>query len=102
MLTIKLNFKNDKANVIPDGLCTDFVSETIKQYKENKEPMIVEIGTEVLFLCFRVAIKEKAISFDEIEFITENGKIEVSQNGKLMNAPNDYFCYWEDALFKLL
>lgn len=102
MITVVVDLKNPNSIVVPDGLCNEFVLNLIEKFNKDKNPIKVEIGTDVLLNCFRIAILKGNINLNEIEIKTPNEKFEINEYGKIIKWPKDYESYSDATIEELL
>lgn len=102
MLKVIIDFHSEDSIVLPDGKSKEFVSDIISDYKKEKANKTIRIGNETIFNYFRLAVKKRTISFDEITFEFDGSKVSLMPNGKLDQSEVKIVSHFENTLYELL
>lgn len=93
----------------PDRLIEFHINDIIREYKQNINRIHeYNVGNELYIYRFRLAVKNKTISVNDIElYYYNNGntrpyKIELDENGRILNGNEYPITEWDDVISSLL
>jgi hypothetical protein len=87
---LKIVYAPENGYVVPDNKMMDYVEKVIQYYNSSKEmPCELLIGSELMLSAFRVAVKRKLISCEEIVFEFDGDSIPVDSDGRYKFAIPD-------------
>jgi hypothetical protein len=102
MLTIHVDMTDKNAVLLPDALYKDYVTEAINTYLRSDADCTIIIGNEVGLNWFRLAVKKRTITHDDIQFTSPHGDLPILPNGKMINLPSAFETPWQDVLMELV
>lgn len=95
---IKVIYDPFYGNTYPDSQ----IEQVVRHHIKSKNDKIVAAGNSVLFNRFRLAVCEKEIDTDNIEFWFQNNKLEHNEYGNFKDYPKGLADYDVDICERLI
>ena len=104
MIRLVIEYDSINGEVVPDGKVYSHVNDIISTSKNENisSPIIIMVGSVVLFDAFRVAVKEKRIDNRDVIIHFKEKDYELDTEGKISNWPEGLCDIYDEILDKLI
>lgn len=99
---IIVHYSPEYGSTTPDGQIVKRVEEIIEDFIANKYTNVVYVGSEIILIAFRVAVKEGKLRPKDIVFRFKNQNIQIDKNGECSHYPEGFMDFTNSLLMRLI